>query len=164
MEHCEGLVRLIQLQLPNLPGLSFGDVQKIKAMAKISDYPEAIVGDFRPGEVDVETKHRVEYLAACVLFEKCPRELQLFEEYQQQNTNVSKLASDFDKIHPVLIASHYETRKPGITEEFYQSASRRLKTDQGKELLDRLHRDVGYRDMLVENIHGSCFSGKVQRM
>ena len=136
--------------------------ERLRHMAKVHDLPEAIATDFTPHDpISTEDKHRLELLAAKVIFEhpNFAYGLANVTEYAEQQTFASHLLHDFDKIHAVRGALYYETRDPeqkGVFQQFFDYAISRMKTDNGKAYMEDLlrHKDVvqeEIRRVIAEN-------------
>lgn len=129
-------------------------IQHAYHMAKVHDMIEVIATDFTPLDpVSSEDKHRVEMLAARVIFEdpKYGKGLALSEEYMEQKTGASHIVHDFDKMHAVFMAAYFENRFPekaGLYQEFRSYAEPRLKTELGKNYLKQF--DAHKDEMLAE--------------
>ncbi len=177
-DHSIGLSQLIRdymRKVQNLIPRNLSETTKSMAirmehMAKIHDMSEAIVTDFTPQDkISEEDKHRVELLAAKVIFEapQFAKGLALVTEYIEQESPVSHLVHDFDKIHAVIGALYFESKYPdkiGLFKEFYDYALPRMKTDAGKNYLMGLEANkdcimAGYRELHAKPAKGAVRGG-----
>lgn len=172
--HLAGLAHLADDYMANgmarLSGLSDEDRaiaanlrNRLRHMAKVHDLPEAIVTDFTPHDpISTEDKHRLELLAAKVIFEHPQFAYGLYNvtEYVEQQTFASQLLHDFDKIHAVRGALYYETRdapmQAGLFQQFFDYALPRMKTDNGKAYMQwmqasKQEMQAEMRSMIKEN-------------
>jgi len=58
-------------------------------------------------KIDKETKHRIESLAANIIFESAPAERTLWDEFETNASHEAKRAQSMDKIHPLFICLDY---------------------------------------------------------
>lgn len=136
-EHSTKLIRLCML----LKGPEGVDMGKLPRMALVHDMPEVIATDFTPQDgITSADKHRLESLAARVIFRHSPDTLALAEEYIAQETVTSHWLNDLDKMEAVMQALHYEAIYPEfegkLYREFADYTQPRLKTEQGQEWFD----------------------------
>lgn len=113
------------------------------AMAMVHDLPEAIVGDFAPSDrITNEDKHRLEGLAARVIFADDLESLARYHEYEAKQTPSAQLLSDLDKCDACEQALIYEAHHPALAHEaftrFVDSARPKLKTAHGNAMLTEL--------------------------
>lgn len=123
----------------DLESLSKGDTRRrLVSMALAHDIPEAIVTDFTPTcAIAPHDKNLLEVLAGRVIFEDRPHVQALIEEYAAQETPLSHVLHDFDKLSAVFKALEYEGIYPEKRGKLYQDfrdyAVPKLKTDQGRD-------------------------------
>ncbi|XP_033333715.1 5'-deoxynucleotidase HDDC2 [Megalopta genalis] len=110
------------------------DKIKIMQMALIHDLAECIVGDITPHcGVDPDEKHRREDEAMktiCnLLGDKGPMILEMFREYEKQETPEAKYVKDLDRLDLMMQAYEYEKRDnvPGILEEFFVATNGKIR-------------------------------------
>lgn len=110
------------------------DKIKIMQMALIHDLAECIVGDITPHcGVSADEKHRREDEAMegiCELLgDKGPTILQMFREYEKQESPEAQYVKDLDRLDLIMQAYEYEKRDniPGKLEEFFVSTNGKIK-------------------------------------
>lgn len=110
------------------------DKVKIMQMALIHDLAECIVGDITPHcGVPPDEKHRREDEAMediCKLLgDKGPIILEIFREYEKQESAEAKYVKDLDRLDLIMQAFEYEERDkiPGQLEEFFASTSGKIR-------------------------------------
>lgn len=145
-EHVEGLAKLVGDYLAE-QGAPARQRERLMAMARVHDVPEAIASDFtRHDPICSEDKHRIEWLAARVIFEHptFSDKLELVKEHMDQQTPDAQLLSDFDKIHAVRMAAYYQARDEQkdvrindktLWDEFCYCTPDKMKTAAGKTYL-----------------------------
>ncbi|XP_034933665.1 5'-deoxynucleotidase HDDC2 [Chelonus insularis] len=106
---------------------------KIMQMALIHDLAECIVGDITPHcGVSVEEKHKLEDNAMVnicqLLGNKGPELLDLFREYELQESPEAKYVKDLDRFDLIAQAYEYERRDkiPGELEEFFSNTTDKI--------------------------------------
>ncbi|XP_043251414.1 5'-deoxynucleotidase HDDC2 isoform X2 [Colletes gigas] len=102
------------------------DKIKIMQMTLIHDLAECIVGDITPYcGIPPDVKHRLEDEAMeeiCKLLgDKGPMILEIFREYEKQESAEAKYVKDLDRLDAIMQAYEYEKRDniPGVLEEFF---------------------------------------------
>lgn len=110
------------------------DKIKIMQMALIHDLAECIVGDITPKcGVPPDEKHRREdeaMMNICnLLGDKGPSILQMFREYEKQESPEAQYVKDLDRLDLIMQAYEYEKRDnmPGRLEEFFKSTNGKIK-------------------------------------
>ena len=94
------------------------DKTKILELCLVHDLPEIIVGDLTPMD-DTSNKAKNEIKAMKIL---APKWLELFLEYESQETPESKFVKYLDKLDMALMASLYEDEHGLNLSEFISSA------------------------------------------
>lgn len=115
--------------------------------------------DFTPHDpISSEDKFRLEILAIKVIYQSSEQKdkiLDLIREFAEQKTLESQWVRDVDKLDPLFVALEYEARYPhkmGIFEDFYRNDSPKIKTEQGKKILQDLWENKdAYRDIYRQN-------------
>lgn len=85
------------------------DMEKMLKLALVHDLPELYAGDFSIFDKEGrKEKKEKEALAAKKLFSQLPEDLEkeimdLFKEYEEQETPEAKIVKGFDKIQPLLL-------------------------------------------------------------
>ncbi|XP_031841448.1 5'-deoxynucleotidase HDDC2 isoform X2 [Nomia melanderi] len=110
------------------------DKVKIMQMALIHDLAECIVGDITPHcGVAPDEKHRREDEAMeeiCKLLgDKGPMILEMFREYEKQESPEAKYVKDLDRLDLIMQAYEYEKRDnvPGELEEFFVATNGKIR-------------------------------------
>ncbi|XP_078052517.1 5'-deoxynucleotidase HDDC2 [Augochlora pura] len=110
------------------------DKIKIMQMTLIHDLAECIVGDITPHcGVDPDEKHRREDEAMetiCnLLGDKGPMILEMFREYEKQESPEAKYVKDLDRLDLIMQAYEYEKRDnvPGVLEEFFVATNGKIR-------------------------------------
>ena len=121
---------------------------KLIQMALAHDMAESIVGDIvvertkdLQTQMSVEEKAKKEQRAAEKLFENKQPLLFLFKEYEAQATSEAKILKELDKLEMVFQALQYETElgESEPLDEFWDNASKYIKTPQVKIIYDELY-------------------------
>ncbi|XP_061935621.1 5'-deoxynucleotidase HDDC2 [Apis cerana] len=110
------------------------DKVKIMQMALIHDLAECIVGDITPScGIPSEIKHKLEDEAMediCKLLgDRGPMILEIFREYEKQESPEAKYVKDLDRLDLIMQAYEYEKRDniPGKLEEFFTTTSGKIR-------------------------------------
>jgi 5'-deoxynucleotidase len=116
------------------------------ALALVHDLAESIVGDITPHDgIEAADKHAREHDAIRTLSQTLGDEqlLKLFEEFEAASTPEARLVRDLDVIEMAIQAKAYERRgllTPAQAAGFVESASRRVATTTGKQMLQSIVR------------------------
>lgn len=107
-------------------------------LALAHDIAEVYSGDMLPGEINAAEKHQKEREAVCRLSKElnAPTLIELFDEYENQETPESRFIKSLDKLDNVLLAHYYDAchRAPQpLFEEFSNGAKKYLKDHPQKE-------------------------------
>ncbi|XP_031775887.1 HD domain-containing protein 2 isoform X2 [Apis florea] len=110
------------------------DKVKIMQMALIHDLAECIVGDITPScGIPSEIKHKLEDEAMediCKLLgDRGPVILEIFREYEKQESPEAKYVKDLDRLDLIMQAYEYEKRDniPGKLEEFFTTTNGKIR-------------------------------------
>ncbi|XP_076171728.1 5'-deoxynucleotidase HDDC2 [Ptiloglossa arizonensis] len=110
------------------------DKVKIMQMTLIHDLAECIVGDITPHcGIPPDEKHRLEDDAMekiCRLIgDKGPIILEMFREYEKQESPEAKYVKDLDILDLIMQAYEYEKRDnvPGMLEEFFVASNGKIR-------------------------------------
>lgn len=102
------------------------DKLKCVKMALVHDLPEVVCGDHVPGELSAEEKCTMEREAMQQVAKALgwPEFEDLFNEFEQAQTNEAKFVKALDGLDNVLTARFYESERLGrrLTDEFAASA------------------------------------------
>lgn len=131
-----------------IPETSKIDRVKTMQLALVHDLAECIVGDLSPYcGVDKDEKHRREREAIKEISTLIPalsgnEILELFEEYEGQETPEALWVKDCDRYDMILTAFEYEKRDetPMKHQEFFESTKGRFQHPFFLQLVDELHR------------------------
>ena len=128
-------------------GTSINRDQCIK-LALVHDMAECIVGDITPFDgVSKEEKHKrekqtMEYLSSLVGEEVGKEFLQLWQEYEAQETEEAKFVKDLDRFEMILQAHEYEDseEKPGWLQEFFDVTKEKFNHPIVKDWVQELNK------------------------
>jgi putative hydrolase of HD superfamily len=116
------------------------DQFKVLEMALLHDLAEARVGDFTPGTITPEQKHRREREAlAGILGRLGGREdyLALWDEYEAGESAEAKLVRQLDRLEMALQAAAYQQKFPDLDlAEFFESSRQRVEDETLLEILN----------------------------
>ena len=120
------------------------DLVKCLKLALIHDLPEALCGDFIPGELSPEEKSSLEKSAMQKIVSDLdkPELMQLFEEYEQGDTPEAEFIRSLDRLDNVFTARFYENKLHlSLVDEFAASALPRIngmKNDNLRKKLEKI--------------------------
>ncbi|CAL7939562.1 unnamed protein product [Xylocopa violacea] len=121
------------------------DKVKIMQMTLIHDLAECIVGDITPHcGIPPDEKHKREDKAMeeiCKLLgDKGPMILEMFREYEKQESPEAKYVKDLDRLDLIMQAYEYEKRDnvPGKLEEFFVESTAKIGNPFIKELASEI--------------------------
>lgn len=123
-DHSYSLALLVLLLTP-----SHLDLLKCLQLALIHDLPEALCGDFIPGELSSEEKMSLERSAMNKIVADLgmPQLKELFTEYQENKTPEASFVRALDRLDNVFTARYYETKsRISLVNEFGASLLPRL--------------------------------------
>lgn len=108
------------------------DTEKILKMALLHDLAESKIGDYTPKQISKEEKTEIENNAFIEIIEKLPdsiksQYLEIWQEYQENNSPESKLVHQIDRLEMALQAKLYQ--KEGHPKEKLESFFESAKTD-----------------------------------
>lgn len=120
---------------------------KLIKMCLIHDLPEVIAGDITPHDgIPPEEKHRMERAAMETLTRDIPdgkAYLDLWQEYEAQQTPEARLAHQVDKLEMALQANEYEEQHPDIDlSEFIANVETAITDDELREMFDIIKKNV----------------------
>lgn len=134
------------------------DKIKIMQMALIHDLAECIVGDITPHcGVPPDEKHRLEDEAMediCKLLgDKGPMILEMFREYEKQESEEAKYVKDLDRLDLIMQAFEYEKREkiPGQLEEFFVATNGKIR----HPFINKVASEIAARREALQNISTS---------
>ncbi len=125
------------------------DSEKIIKMILLHDLAESRIGDHTPEELSKEEKKKLENNAFNEIIKNLPnliklQYLQIWKEYQENNSPESKIVHQIDKLEMVLQAKIYE--KDGHShnklESFFESARIDITDPKLKELFTKIIKDM----------------------
>jgi len=122
--------------------------EKIIKMILLHDLAESKIGDYTPGQIDLEKKNEIENTAFLKILEDLPNSLQsqyqnFWKEYQENSSPESKIVHQLDKLEMVLQAKTYqgEGHSKEQLESFYESAKKEIVNPKLKELFRNIIED-----------------------
>jgi putative hydrolase of HD superfamily len=115
--------------------------EKIIKMALLHDLAESKIGDYTPNQIPKEEKTEIENNAFIEIIEKLPdtiklQYLEIWQEYQENNSPESKLVHQIDRLEMALQAKLYQ--KEGYSKEKLESFFESAKTDISEPKLKEL--------------------------
>ncbi len=125
------------------------DSEKIIKMILLHDLAESKIGDHTPEQLSKEKKNKLENDAFDEIIKDLPnliklQYLQIWQEYQENNSLESKIVHQIDMIEMVLQAKIYE--KEGYSKDkldsFFESARIDITDPQLKELFTKIIKDM----------------------
>jgi putative hydrolase of HD superfamily len=123
--------------------------EKILKMILLHDLAESKIGDYTPKQLDKEKKNKLENNAFNEIIKNLPdliksQYLQIWQEYQENNSLESKIVHQIDKLEMALQAKIYE--KDGYSQEkletFFESAKTDITDPKLKELFTKIIKDI----------------------
>ncbi len=135
-------------------GMVISDLQnynseKILKMILLHDLAESKIGDYTPKQLNKEKKNKLENNAFNEIIKNLPdliksQYLQIWQEYQENNSLESKIVHQIDKLEMVLQAKIY--KKDGHSKEklesFFESAKANITDPKLKELFTKIIKDI----------------------
>jgi len=135
-------------------GMVISDLQnynseKILKMILLHDLAESKIGDYTPKQLSKEKKNKLENNAFHEIIKNLPdliksQYLQIWQEYQENNSLEAKIVHQIDKLEMALQAKIYE--KDGHSQEILESFLESAKTDitdpKLKELFTEIIKDM----------------------
>ena len=123
--------------------------EKILKMILLHDLAESKIGDYTPKQLNKEKKDKLENNAFHKIIQNLPdliktQYLQIWQEYQENNSPESKIVHQIDKLEMILQAKIYE--KEGHSKEklesFFESAKIDITDPKLKELFTKIIKDI----------------------
>ncbi|NQV39072.1 MAG: HD domain-containing protein [Nitrosopumilus sp.] len=115
--------------------------EKIIKMILLHDLAESEIGDYTPGQISPEKKNYLENKAFLKILENLPdsiktKYLSIWKEYQENNSQESKIVHQLDRLEMALQAKTYETEgySKEKLESFFESAKNEIIQPKLKEL------------------------------
>jgi len=122
--------------------------EKILKMILLHDLAESKIGDYTPGQIDLEKKKEIENTAFLKILKDLPNSLQsqyqnFWKEYQENNSPESKLVHQLDRLEMALQAKTYqdEGHSKEQLELFFESAKKEITNPKLKELFRNIIED-----------------------
>ena len=125
------------------------DSEKIIKMILLHDLAESKIGDHTPEQLSKEKKNKLENNAFDEIIKDLPnliklQYLQIWQEYQENNSLESKIVHQIDKLEMALQAKIYE--KDGHSKDkldsFFESARIDITDTKLKELFTKIIKDI----------------------
>jgi putative hydrolase of HD superfamily len=123
--------------------------EKILKMILLHDLAESKIGDYTPKQLSKEKKNKLENNTFNEIIKSLPdliksQYLQIWQEYQENNSPESKVVHQIDKLEMALQAKIYE--KDGHSQEkldtFFESAKTDITDPKLKELFTKIIKDI----------------------
>ena len=161
--HRQGWIDKLSIQKPEsvadhsysmaIMGMIISDLEnynseKIIKMILLHDLAESKIGDYTPGQIDLEKKNEIENTAFLKILEDLPVSLKsqyqnFWKEYQENTSPESKIVHQLDKLEMALQAKTYQDE--GYSEEqlesFYESVKKEIVNPKLKELFRNIIED-----------------------
>jgi len=125
------------------------DSEKIIKMILLHDLAESKIGDHTPEQLSNEKKNKLENNAFDEIIKNLPdliklQYLQIWQEYQENNSPESKIVHQIDKLEMVLQAKIYENdgHSKDKLESFIESARIDITDPKLKELFTKIIKDI----------------------
>ena len=125
------------------------DSEKIIKMILLHDLAESKIGDHTPEQLSKEKKNKLENNAFDEIIKNLPdsiklQYLQIWQEYQENNSPESKIVHQIDKLEMVLQAKIYENdgHSKDKLESFIESARIDITDPKLKELFTKIIKDI----------------------
>lgn len=142
------------MQLAFIVAAGKHDPQHVARMMAVHDLAESVTGDFISGGINRDPitkpeRNKLERIALALLLDghSSPAAAQeikdLWQEYEDGQTDNAHMAHDIDKLELVMQAQFYESLYPELKKplsELWQHANDNLRTPQGRQLLDEITR------------------------
>ncbi len=125
------------------------DTEKIIKMILLHDLAESEIGDYTPGQIPLEKKNDLENKAFLKISENLPdlikvKYLDIWNEYQENNSQESKMVHQLDRLEMALQAKTYENEGHAKEklESFFESAKNEISHPKLKELFRNIMEDT----------------------
>ena len=122
--------------------------EKIIKMILLHDLAESKIGDYTPGQIDLERKNNIENTAFLKILKDLPNSIMsqyqnIWKEYQKNESPESQIVHQLDRLEMVLQAKTYqdEGHSKEQLESFYESAKKEIVNPKLKELFTQLIND-----------------------
>ena len=130
---------IMSMVLSDLEGINS---EKIIRMALLHDLAESIIGDITPNSITKNEKIIKENIAMKQILKNLPNKIakqyfEIWNEYQKNSSEESKLLHDIDKLEMALQAKFYQNK--GISKEkletFFNTAMKEIKNKNLRNIL-----------------------------
>jgi putative hydrolase of HD superfamily len=122
--------------------------EKIIKMILLHDLAESKIGDYTPGQIDVEKKKEIENIAFLKILDDLPNSIKtqyqnIWKEYQESNSPESQIVHQLDRLEMALQAKTYqnEGHSKEKLESFFDSAKKEITNPKLKELFRNIIED-----------------------
>ena len=122
--------------------------EKIIKMILLHDLAESKIGDYTPGQIDLEKKNEIENTAFLKILENLPNAIKsqyqnIWKEYQENNSHESQIVHQLDRLEMVLQAKTYQDEgyPKEELESFFESAKKEITHPKLKELFRNIVED-----------------------
>ena len=122
--------------------------EKILKMILLHDLAESEIGDYTPGQINLEKKNEIENTAFLKILKDLPDSIvsqyqNIWKEYQENKTLESQIVHQLDRLEMALQAKTYqdEGHSKEQLESFYESAKNEISNPKLKELFTNIMED-----------------------
>jgi len=122
--------------------------EKIIKMILLHDLAESKIGDYTPGQIDLEKKNDIENTAFLKILKNLPNSIisqyqNIWKEYQKNESPESQIVHQLDRLEMALQAKTYQDEgySKEQLESFYESAKKEIVNPKLKELFTQLIND-----------------------
>ncbi len=131
------------------------DTEKAMRMILLHDLAESIVGDYMPGQISESQKKKEEDAAMKKILASLPAKIkrqyaEIWREYLQNKTELSRFVHRIDKLEMALQADRYKSHghSAKLLDQFFESAHKTvdLQDDILKDILKALNRSASKRN------------------
>lgn len=122
--------------------------ERILKMILLHDLAESKIGDYIPGQIDLEKKNEIENTAFLKILKDLPDSIisqyqNIWSEYQEKQSHESQIVHQLDRLEMVLQAKTYQDEgySKEQLESFYESAKKEITNPKLKELFINIMED-----------------------
>jgi len=122
--------------------------EKILKMILLHDLAESEIGDYTPGQIDVDRKNEIENTVFLKILKDLPDSIvsqyqDIWREYQENQSPESQIVHQLDRLEMALQAKTYQDEgySREQLESFYKSAKKEISNPKLKELFTNIMGD-----------------------
>lgn len=122
--------------------------EKMIKMVLLHDLAESKIGDYTPGQISSEEKKKLEGNAFLEIVENLPQSiksdyLKIWQEYQDNLSDESKIVHQIDKLEMALQAKNYQNNgyAKEQLESFFESSKKEITNPKLKEIFTKICED-----------------------